>query len=51
VWTNNGTIVIDGTYTSASVYNMQGTAYHTLNVPSGLYIVVVDGTPYKVAVK
>lgn len=51
VSTKSGKIVINGEYTSAEVYNFQGLRFPSLEVPAGLYIVRVDGTPFKVHVK
>lgn len=45
-----GTIIVDGEYTSATVFNLAGMQQASLNVPSGVYIVNVDGTAHKVVV-
>lgn len=51
VCTQPGRIIINGSYTSAEVTSMQGVRFPSLEVPAGLYIVRVDGTPFKVLVK
>lgn len=52
VYGAEGRIVIEGDYVSADVYGLDGRAVYSLDglVP-GLYIVVVDGQPCKVAVR
>lgn len=48
----DGEIVIVGEYRSADVYNMQGLSMGRLdNLDRGIYIVRVDGTTHKVAVR
>jgi len=53
----NGLINIDGDYSSAEVYDLQGRMTATadgnssIEVPAGIYIVKVDGLTYKVAVR
>ena len=47
----DGRIVIVGDYKQASVYDLSGRMLPSLNVPAGLYIVVVDGHASKVLVK
>jgi len=51
VRTEPGRIIIEGEYTRADVFDMQGISVPSLHVPAGLYIVNVDGTPFKVSVK
>lgn len=46
-----GEILINGTYNSASVYDLSGRMQSGLSVPAGLYVVNVDGYNYKVIVK
>lgn len=47
-----GEIIIRGSYTRAQVYSISGISYgNRLQVPTGMYIVVVDGHACKVAVK
>ena len=51
VYAEAGRIVIDGEYETAEVFNLQGISFPSLEVPAGLYIVRVDGSPFKVLVK
>lgn len=51
VYAESGRIVIDGEYENAEVYNMQGMRFASLEVPAGLYVVRVDGVPFKILVK
>lgn len=51
VYGGNGEIVIEGDYNTAEVYDLQGRKALGLNVPAGIYVVNVDGTTFKVAVK
>ncbi len=51
VYGTQGSIVIEGEYNSAQVYNISGQLQSSLNVTPGIYIVVVDGTAHKVAVR
>ncbi len=46
-----GHIVIEGEYTNATVYALDGRAASSLAVPAGMYIVNVDGVATKVVVK
>ncbi len=46
-----GEIIITGEYESVSVYDLSGRMMPSLSVPAGVYIVNVDGTTSKVAVK
>ena len=46
-----GEIIIDGDYNAAEVYNIQGQRMASLEVPTGVYVVRVDGETFKVAVK
>ncbi len=46
-----GEIVIEGEYTTATIYNLAGQAQQSLTIPAGLYIVNIDGTSHKVAVR
>lgn len=46
-----GEIVINGEYSNVDVYNMSGMRMSSLNVAPGVYIVVVDGSVTKVAVR
>lgn len=45
-----GEIFIDGNYDSASVFDLSGVARPTAGLTPGIYIVVVDGTSFKVSV-
>ena len=47
----DGQIAIVGDYNRAEVYNLAGQRMGSLNVPAGIYIVVVDGKASKVLVK
>lgn len=49
--TEGGDIVVDGEYTAMSVYDIAGFRTRATSLASGVYIVVVDGTAYKVAVR
>jgi hypothetical protein len=51
VYTETGRIVVNGNYQNAEVFDMYGRLQPSLEVPAGLYIVRVDGTPFKVLVK
>ncbi len=51
VYTETGRIVVNGNYQNAEVFDMYGRLLPSLEVPAGLYIVRVDGTPFKVLVK
>jgi hypothetical protein len=51
VFGGDGHIVIKGNYHNAEVYDITGRRFDNLAVPSGLYIIVVDGTSFKVAVR
>ena len=51
VYGARGRIVIDGDYTTASVYTLDGRQCAGLEVAAGLYIVVVDGKATKVLVR
>lgn len=51
VYGGEGEIIIAGQYSNVQVYNTSGTLMPGLQVLAGYYIVVVDGTPSKVAVK
>ena len=44
-------IVVNGNYQNAEVFDMYGRLQPSLEVPAGLYIVRVDGNPFKVLVK
>lgn len=46
-----GEIVVNGQFSALEVYNIAGVRFDSLQVPAGLYIVVVDGISYKVAVR
>ena len=46
----HGEIIVNGDYTTVNVYGISGQPMPGLNVPAGLYIVVVDGTAHKVLV-
>lgn len=46
-----GRIVIAGDYNTATAYNLSGQAMPSLEVPAGIYVVVVDGTAHKVVVR
>lgn len=46
-----GRIVVEGEYTQADVYTLSGIRCPSLEVPAGIYIVVVDGHASKVAVR
>lgn len=48
VRSQGGRIVIDGDYNTAEVYTLQGVRLRGLDVAPGLYIVRVDGHPFKV---
>ncbi len=48
---SNGCISIIGEYDTATAYDISGRAMPSLEVPSGIYIVIVDGHSYKVAVR
>lgn len=51
VYGSNGTIYIDGEYETVAVYNLQGQLLNrTEGLNAGIYIVVVDGVPHKIAV-
>ncbi len=47
----DGRIVIVGDYTTAAVYDLSGRAMPSMEVPAGLYLVVIDGKATKVAVR
>ena len=51
VYGAQGRIVIVGDYSSASVFDISGRAFGSLNVPAGLYVVNVDGNVSKVIVR
>ena len=51
VYGGQGEIIVTGEYNNVSVYSVSGQAYNSLQVPSGLYIVNVDGVTSKVIVK
>lgn len=51
VYTETGRIVVNGNYQNAEVFDMYGRLQPSLEVPAGLYIVRVDGNPFKVLVK
>jgi len=51
VYSESGRIVVNGDYRVVEVCNMQGIRFPSLEVPSGFYVVRVDGTPFKVLVK
>ncbi len=51
VYADGGRIVIEGNYDNAKVYNLEGQLCNSYSVPAGLYIVVVDNHPYKIAVR
>lgn len=46
-----GEIIITGEYNNVNIYSITGQAYNTLQVPSGIYIVNIDGNTTKVIVK
>ena len=46
-----GQIDIRGDYGTAAVYDLSGRLCPSMNVPAGIYIVVIDGRPTKVAVR
>lgn len=46
-----GTITVDGEYDSLQVYTITGMSTSPDNLTPGIYIVVVDGSVYKVAVR
>lgn len=50
VYADGSTIVIDGEYDNAAVYSIAGQLQGSFNVQPGIYIVVVDGKSFKVAV-
>lgn len=47
----NGSIIIDGDYTSACVYDLYGSQRGMTNLTPGLYIVKVDGNPHKILLR
>lgn len=47
----NGSIIIDGIYTSACVYDLYGSQREMTNLTPGLYIVTVDGNPHKILMR
>lgn len=52
VYSNAGRLIIDGDYNHADVYTTDGrNVGRTEDLPSGLYIVVVDGHAYKTTVR
>ena len=51
VYGADGRIVIVGDYTTAAVYDLSGRAMPSMEVPAGLYLVVIDGKATKVAVR
>ncbi len=51
VYGGQGCIIIAGNYTDAAVYDFSGRRMCSLEVPAGLYVVVVDGIATKVLVK
>ena len=51
VYAINGEIVVTGEYDNIEVFNTAGIRYNTLQVPTGIYIVRVDGKTFKVAVR
>lgn len=46
-----GEIIINGTYSNLSVYDIAGRAINTLEVPAGIYLVNIDGKATKVRVR
>lgn len=50
VHAENGTIVVDGQYSTLSVYNLVGSRCGTTDLASGIYVVTVDGTTHKIRV-
>lgn len=51
VFGGKGQIIINGGYNDVKVYGVTGQQFGSLNVPSGVYIVNVDGAITKVVVK
>ena len=51
VYGGQGEIIISGEYQNVQVYSISGQLYSSLKVPSGIYIVNVDGNVSKVIVK
>lgn len=57
VYGGDGAININGDYTSAEIYNLQGqmnavaNGSTSIDVPAGIYVVKVDGVTFKVAVR
>ncbi len=51
VYADGGRIVITGIYDNATIYNLAGQIQSSTAVPSGIYIVNVDGKAHKVVVR
>ena len=51
VYSVGGAIVINGEYTTAAVYSAGGARMPMTGLAPGIYLVTVDGTSYKVAVR
>lgn len=47
----NGEIIVEGDYTDLRVYSLAGASAGTSGLQPGIYIVIIDGEPYKVAVR
>ncbi len=47
----NGEIIINGDYSVMQVYSLSGALMPQHNLAAGVYVVIVDGTSHKVAVK
>lgn len=51
VYGSNGTIYIEGEYETVTVYSLQGQSIPRLEgLNAGIYVVIVDGIPYKITV-
>lgn len=51
VFGGNGEIIVTGEYSDIRVYNIAGVPCHTKGLTMGLYIVKIDGSTHKVAVR